>query len=87
MIEVFKTNVKCRDHANVLIDEIHRMFTGYEVNFDLEDCDKIMRVKCERGVVQVAVVEKFLNGFGFDAEVLPDEMYEAQISNLYLRGD
>jgi len=44
MIEVFKTNVKHADHAKILVDQIHTTFADYTANFDLEDCDRILRV-------------------------------------------
>jgi len=48
MVEVFKTNVKYQDHAKMLIDQIQKIFIDYKVNFDLEDCDKILRIEGER---------------------------------------
>ena len=50
MVEVFKTNVKDPHHAAMLIDCIHKSFDGYNANFDLEDCDKILRVKSASGI-------------------------------------
>ena len=73
MVEVFKTDVKYRDHANMLIGEIHKTFVDYKVNFDLEDCDKILRVECTRGVIQSSFLVNLLKNFGFNAEVLPDD--------------
>jgi hypothetical protein len=73
MVEVFKTNVKDEEHANMLIEKIHSIFTGYKANFDLEDCDNILRVECKRGIVQPSPVISLLKDIGFNAEVLPDE--------------
>jgi uncharacterized protein YpbB len=70
MIEVFKTNVKDRDHANMLVDQIHKTFGNYKANFDLEDCDKILRVKCTTGSVQPTLLINLLKGYGFNAEIL-----------------
>ncbi len=72
MIEVFKTNVKKVSHAKMLVDQIHKIFEDHEANFDLEDCDKILRVKCRAGFIQPSVFISLLNDFGFHAEVLPD---------------
>ncbi len=72
MIEVFKTNVEDHRHANMLIDKIHKSFIDHEANFDLEDCDKILRVKCKEGIVEPALFIHLLYDFGFHAEVLPD---------------
>ena len=74
MEEVFKTNVEQRSHANMLIDEIHQTFSGYEANFDLEDCDKILRVKNANGRVESSSLIDLLKHFGFHAEILQDEI-------------
>lgn len=45
MVEVFKTNVQTETDTNFIIAVIKRQFPTYKVNFDLEDCDKILRVE------------------------------------------
>lgn len=82
MVEVFKTNVNDSNHADMLIEEIHLAFMGYKANFDLEDCDKILRIKCTNGCVQSSLIIDFLKDFGFHAEILPDEI--VTLSNLTL---
>ena len=74
MIEVFKTNVMQIDQANNLIEHIHKTFMDYQANFDLEDCDRILRVKAASGIVQPSPLIALLNDFGFHAEVLPDDL-------------
>jgi len=74
MIEVFKTNVTNEAHARMLVNMIHQSFAGYKANFDLQDCDKILRIVNTTGSVRVGTVINFLNHFGFHAEVLPDEI-------------
>jgi hypothetical protein len=44
MIEVFKTNINCADKATQLVEQIHENFASYRANFDLNDCDRILRV-------------------------------------------
>lgn len=75
MVEVFKTDVSNRDDANMLINHIHKACIDYKANFDLEDCDKILRVKCTTGYVQPILLINLLKGFGFNAAVLPDEVH------------
>lgn len=72
MIEVFKTNVNATKDADMLISHIHETFWAYEANFDLQDCDKILRVKCTMGSIQASGLIDLLHNFGFYAEVLPD---------------
>ena len=42
-IEVFKTNVADPERAKWLVDQIEKQFTNCKVNFDLDDCDRILR--------------------------------------------
>ncbi|HMG88487.1 MAG TPA: hypothetical protein VK589_00455 [Chryseolinea sp.] len=73
MIEVFKTDVDDSKYADILVEHIQRIFYGYEANFDLQDCDKILRIKNVMGDVNTDRLIKMLNRFGFYAEVLRDD--------------
>jgi uncharacterized protein YqkB len=71
MIEVYKTNVKSKDQANKLVRHIHKTFMNSQANFDLEDCDKILRVKSNGEFIQPSSLIHLVKSFGYDAEVLP----------------
>ena len=45
MVEVFKTNVSSEGHAQSLIGLLQRAFPHHKINFDLEDCDRILRME------------------------------------------
>lgn len=45
MIEVFKTNVKEVHDATNIVQLLLQYFPGSRINFDLQDCDKILRVE------------------------------------------
>ncbi|RWY52504.1 hypothetical protein [Mucilaginibacter gilvus] len=45
MIEVFKTNVDDFSRSQVLAVLIETYFKALRVNFDLEDCDKVLRIE------------------------------------------
>ncbi|GAB3931345.1 hypothetical protein [Mucilaginibacter myungsuensis] len=45
MVEVFKTDVQQPGTANVLIVKLTLLFPGSRVNFDLDDCDRVLRVE------------------------------------------
>jgi hypothetical protein len=47
MVEVFKTNVQERLQAESLVAVLLQQFPLYRINFDLHDCDKILRVEGE----------------------------------------
>ncbi|AHM62765.1 hypothetical protein D770_22590 [Flammeovirgaceae bacterium 311] len=73
MVEVFKTNVSSPDQANRLLVQIHNTFIHYRANFDLWDCDHILRVKSTNGSIQPLPLILLLKKNGFRAEVLPDD--------------
>lgn len=74
MVEVFKTNVQTRHHAQLLLNRIHACFGQYRASFDLEDCDRVLRVESCYGVVPPHSLIELLQEAGFQAEVLPDEL-------------
>ncbi len=45
MVEVFKTNVKKAGEAKRVINELLHHFPDKKINFDLQDCDKVLRVE------------------------------------------
>ena len=75
-IEVFKTNVSNKDYANFLLRIIEHVFTGYEANFDLDDCDRILRIKSASDVINNNGVIQLMKDFHVEAEVLGDEPAE-----------
>jgi hypothetical protein len=73
MIEVFKTNVNNREQAEQVLEQIHNTFAGYKANFDLEDCDRILRIQADGDIPAIQFI-LFLKGLGVEAGVLPDEV-------------
>ncbi|MEJ6980427.1 hypothetical protein WG906_08190 [Pedobacter sp. P351] len=73
MVEVFKTDVKDLDLATLLIDQIKKTFVDYSANFDLQDCDNILRVESNTELIQSSALIAFLKALGCCAEILPDE--------------
>ena len=62
-IEVFKTNVSDAVIAQEVLAIIGENFAGYQANFDLNDCDNILRVVNVHGEIQaLAVIEMLNNG-------------------------
>ncbi len=72
MIEVFKTNINCADKAKYLVELIHETFTCYRANFDLTDCDKILRVVSNTNNMASFYFIEWLKNFECQAEILPD---------------
>ena len=72
MVEVFKTNVVDPRHAEIILKNIHSSFNACSANFDLEDCDKILRVESKTVFIHNEEVIRVVREAGYSAEILPD---------------
>lgn len=45
MVEVFKTDVESLTDASMLVVLLQKQIINSSVNFDLEDCDKVLRIE------------------------------------------
>jgi hypothetical protein len=45
MVEVFRTNIKKVAQSKMLVRLLSKHFPGCDINFDLDDCDKVLRVE------------------------------------------
>jgi len=68
IVEVFKTNVNEAELAETLIRQVLDHFPDSRVNFDLEDCDNILRVEAKT-VIPEKIIE-ILNLNGYSCKVL-----------------
>ncbi len=68
IVEVFKTNVLKDEQARKLITTLRSHFPQCRINFDLDDCDKILRVE-GRQVPPDKVIEVILSN-GYNCEIL-----------------
>jgi hypothetical protein len=48
MVEIFKTSIGSRQAAVVILHSLQHAFPDYKMNFDLDDCDKILRVESKK---------------------------------------
>lgn len=71
MVEVFKTDVRDAENATMLVRHIHQEFREWKANFDLEDCDNILRVASQESI-DAGTLIALLHAHGFAAELLPD---------------
>ena len=70
MVEVFKTNVSGKRAAKVILEEIGLHQPDYKCNFDLEDCDKVLRIENVSGKVDAGLVFKILAKNNFEGAIL-----------------
>jgi len=68
MVEVFKTNINDKSTANKVAADLYIYFPGGKINFDLDDCDKILRIESDKVIPEEVSI--ILNSKGFFCEVL-----------------
>lgn len=68
MIEVFKTNVQEMEQSKVIVMKLLEHFPNSVITFDLEDCDKILRI--HSGSISNQRIIEVVNSYGYDCEVL-----------------
>jgi len=52
MVEVFKTNIQDSQLAATIIQELEKHFPEAKINFDLNDCDNILRIEHHENVIE-----------------------------------
>lgn len=73
-IEVFRTNVSTPTDATFLVEELAAFFPTHDFHFDLEDCDRILRVETRNCELQAVKIMTCLDRWGFYCEVLNDSI-------------
>lgn len=68
MVEVFKTNVQKKTESRMLLSVLSASFPSFKMNFDLSDCDKVLRVEGDRMDASRIIV--LIRERGFMCEVL-----------------
>jgi hypothetical protein len=69
-VEVFRTNIYSGKEAGRLTHALLLHFPGFRINYDLEDCDKILRI--EGFGIDTALVKSIARELGYLIEELPD---------------
>ncbi|MBX2925726.1 MAG: hypothetical protein KF746_26255 [Chitinophagaceae bacterium] len=68
MVAVFKTTVNNKKDAKKVLGTLETVFTSARINFDLEDCDNILRVEANN--IDIELVQKVLFQHGHHSELL-----------------
>jgi len=68
MVEVFKTNVQKKTQSKMLLCILSEAFPSFRINFDLSDCDKVLRV--EGDDIEAVRIMILVKESGFSCEVL-----------------
>lgn len=68
MVEVFKTNVQKKEQSKMLLGILSEAFPSFKINFDLSDCDKVLRVEGDN--MEVSRIMILVKENGFKCEIL-----------------
>ncbi len=68
MIFVFKTSIKTKSQVLKLKPQLDQILPNAKWNFDLQDCDKILRIICEENIILKTI--HLLNSQNFHCEEL-----------------
>lgn len=68
MIGIFKTNVQEVAQSKMIMERLLEQFPNSTITFDLEDCDKILRIH-GASISNTSIIE-LLHHHGFHCEVL-----------------
>lgn len=69
MVIVFETNVQTSRQANLVIQELITCYPELKINFDLEDCDKILRIEGEE--IKAVDISAAVQILGYNCKELP----------------
>ena len=68
MVEVFKTNVQKKAQSKKLLCILSEAFPSFKINFDLSDCDKVLRAEGDN--MEALRIMILVKKHGFKCEVL-----------------
>jgi len=68
MVEVFKTDVQKKTQSKMLLSILSEAFPLFKINFDLSDCDKVLRV--EGNNLEAPRIMILVKKNGFKCEIL-----------------
>jgi hypothetical protein len=70
VVEVFKTNVHSAQDAFDLVSSLKKTFPGFNINIDMEDCDRILRVESFGKFIDISRIEVVVKAKGHSIEQL-----------------
>lgn len=79
MIEVFKTNVRTKRTASKILRKLSIQYPFAKINFDLDDCDKILRVESEEIIAEE--IKQTLSCYDYQCELLAVALLLAVLVN------
>jgi len=68
MVEAFKTDVQKKTQSKMLLSILSETFPSIKINFDLSDCDRVLRVEGDN--IEALSIMILVKEHGFKCEIL-----------------
>ncbi|MBN9384737.1 MAG: hypothetical protein J0H74_28540 [Chitinophagaceae bacterium] len=72
IVQIFKTDVRDRLVARHIVLFLQQTYTHCRINFDLDDCDRILRVESQQGKIEETEIQLLIAKYGHYCEPLQD---------------
>ncbi len=72
IVKVFKTDVQDQLVARQIVLFLKQTFSYWRINFDLDDCDRILRIESQQGAVEEGEVQLLIARYGHRCEPLQE---------------
>ncbi len=69
MVEIFRTNVKNKKLAGKVLKALHLHLPAFKFNFDLDDCDRILRAQSNGCPVACREIIQIVQGYAIEISV------------------
>ena len=70
IVKVFKTDVHDQVVARRIILFLQQTFSHCRINFDLDDCDRILRIESQQGAIEESEIQLLVARYGHHCEPL-----------------
>ena len=67
MVEAFKTDVQKKTQSKMLLSILSETFPSIKINFDLSDCDRVLRVEGDN--IEALSIMMLVKENGFKCEI------------------
>jgi len=72
MVEIFKTNVNSKKLAEKVLKTLHALLPAYLFNFDLEDCDRILRAQSTAHLMEINRIIEIVKDHGIEINLFEE---------------
>ena len=70
IVKVFKTDVRDQTTAKQIAKQLESYFEESRINFDLDDCDNILRIESRHSVIGDLEIQELVTKWGYQCEPL-----------------